>query len=204
MQDPQTLPLTPLDDAALQALDTLLENLSERDEEAPNLWMACGYITALCLVPGEHWPKNWTTDLLGEAATDSECSDFVGLVKPALAAIQQGLYLGQGIDLPFDPEATDDLDLASDWCCGFMLSVFNLPLQDADSLAELLLPLMALSGLFEDEAEVAELMDNESLMQSFAAQLPELLLDIYCQLNAPEEKPQAPSSKRKTRRAGRT
>lgn len=64
------------------------------------------------------------------------------------------------------------------------------PLSDKqkEAMPELLFPIMALSGLFDEEEEFIEISADEELLEEFSEDLGEVLLDLYCLIHAPEEK----------------
>lgn len=212
MQDDQQPPLNLLDDDQLEALDTLLEQLNSEDDAA-TVFTLLGYVTAQAMQPAPAQTQDWLKALVDQPETDSETTS--ALLKDLVqihSRAAQGFYQGAGIELPFSPEWQDETeDLITDWCAGFMQAVFEqedfwFGVQE-QAIAELLLPIMALSGLFSEEPDFAEMDEDPALLDAFARQLPELLLDIYCQLNAPEEKqaktpPKTSGSKQKKRRRG--
>ncbi|SFC16036.1 uncharacterized protein SAMN05660443_1673 [Marinospirillum celere] len=209
MQEDQQPPQSLLNDDQLEQLDGLLSQLNQ-DDEATNLFTSLGYVTAQAMNPQPENAAVWLDALLDnpEAATTAK-QELLGLLQQAHRLAAQGFYQGAGIELPFIPEWQDETaEFITDWCAGFMQAVFeqeDVWFDDQEqALAELLLPIMALSGLFAEEADFAEMEEDPALLDAFARQLPELLLDIYCQLNAPEEKqPKStgkPSSGKKNRR----
>lgn len=68
------------------------------------------------------------------------------------------------------------------WCTGFMEGFFDNEkawfTKGEDIAAELLLPIMALSGLFEND-EFEEIRRNQKLMSQFEEILPDQLVDIF-------------------------
>lgn len=189
----------------LGQLDELLTEAAQDQEEDADLFVALGYVTARAMEPIASDAATWLPALLSQPPAAAQ--PLQALLQQAATAARQGFYQGGGIELPFDNDwQADDEGFIADWCAGFMQGVFEqedlwFDEQEQD-IAELLLPIMALSGLFGDEADFAEMEEDTALMQQFAAQLPELLLDLYCQLNAPEEKPRQPASdpRKKNRR----
>ena len=53
-------------------------------------------------------------------------------------------------------------------------------------VAEMLLPVMVASELFEEE-EITAIRDDEKLCAEMCAQIPELLIDLYLYFHAPEK-----------------
>ena len=69
---------------------------------------------------------------------------------------------------------------------------------DEEGAATLLLPFMALSGLFDDEPDMAELSDDPIRAERLVRQLPELVLDLYLHYRVPPEKPKPKPRGKKT------
>ena len=68
---------------------------------------------------------------------------------------------------------------------------------DEEAAATLLLPFMSLSGLFDDEPDMAEMAKDQASQESFVVQLPELVLDLYLHYRVPPETPK-PKPRKKT------
>ncbi|GAB2792114.1 YecA family protein [Halomonas shantousis] len=204
----ETAPVPPqplLDDEALDVLDEFLE--SERvDPDALDLISAHGFLVALAVAPREPEAAIWVAELFHgepEFTGDAERNRILGLLETlrtnAVAALEQGLLP----ELPFDLEL-GELDPADtpigDWCAGFMEGVFLDEAawfaQDEENAAALLLPFMALSGLFEDEPDMQELVASPRQAEALVRQLPELVLDLYLHYRVPPEAPK-PMPKRK-------
>ncbi|MBU2709805.1 YecA/YgfB family protein [Zooshikella harenae] len=115
-------------------------------------------------------------------------------LQQAQQQLDQPLFLGEGLELPYEWDEDEDLE-DSDiqaWCIGFMSAVFldEAAWFDADEQesSELLLPIMALSGLFTDAPEFAEMTEDQALIADMCEQLPELLTELYLFYKCPEEK----------------
>jgi uncharacterized protein len=211
---PDTPPSQPLlDDLDLDRLDDFLD--SDRvDADALDLIGAHGFLVALAIAPRDVEAATWIAELFhGEPAfaDDTQRETIIGLLEQlrgnAIAALEQGLLP----ELPFDltleglpPEETP----VGDWCAGFMEGVFLDESawfeEDEEAAATLLLPFMALSGLFDDEPDMAEFVADASRLEGLVAQLPELVLDLYLHYRVPPEaaKP-SPRRKRAAPRGGR-
>lgn len=201
MNQENELPRMLLNTDQLEQLDELLIQLGTDEDEDADLFIALGYITARAMEPQDSTATDWLPSLLATTPPAGAAADQLQqLLEEASRSARQGFYQGGGIELPFDTDLDEDTEgFIGDWCAGFMQAVFEqedlwLGNQEQD-IAELLLPLMALSGLFSEEEDFAEMEEDQALMTQFARQLPELLLDIYCQLNAPEEKPRTPPAR---------
>ncbi len=95
--------------------------------------------------------------------------------------IVQHLHEGTPINLPHEQEEAFE-DCLESWCAGFMEGFFVNEKawfhKSEEVAAELLLPYMALSGLFDNE-EFAQIHANDKLMSQFESLAPEQLTDIY-------------------------
>ena len=93
-----------------------------------------------------------------------------------------------------------------DWCAGFMEGVFSDESawfqDDEEAAATLLLPFMLLSGLFDDEPDMAEMASDQANQEALVAQLPELVLDLYLHYRVPPETPK-PKPRKKTPAKGK-
>lgn len=210
----ETPPPQPLlDDDALDLLDDFLD--SERaGADALDIIGAHGFLVALAVAPREVPAATWISELFhGEPAfaDDGERETILGLLERlrgnAIAALEQG----QLPELPFEltlggvaPEETP----VGDWCAGFMEGVFLDEAawfeDDEEAAATLLLPFMALSGLFDDEPDMAEFIAEPREAERLVVQLPELVLDLYLHYRVPPEKPKpAPRRKKPAGRGGK-
>lgn len=95
--------------------------------------------------------------------------------------LAQHLHEGTTIVLPHENEEAFE-DCLESWCAGYMEAFFinekawfN---KDEEIAAELLLPYMALSGLFDND-EFAQIHANDNLMSQFEQLVAEQLTDIY-------------------------
>ena len=67
---------------------------------------------------------------------------------------------------------------------------------------EIMLPFMLLSGLFDDEPDMAELAKDQARQESLVVQLPELVLDLYLHYRVPPETSK-PKPRKKTPAKGK-
>ena len=189
-----------LDDEAMDELFEFLD--SDRvDPEALTLFGAHGFLMALAIAPTSTPAQLWTAEIFnGEPTFDDD--DQRGRILAHLEALHTNaaevLESGQLPELPFDLEIDVDespIDTpVGEWCAGFMTGVF---MQDAawfsdqeEQAAQLLLPFMALSELFEEEdADLAAMASSHEQANHLARQLPELTLDLYLLYRVPPEKP---------------
>lgn len=200
---PQPEPL--LDDDQLDHLDDFLA--SERvPEDALDLIGTHGFLVALAVSPREVPPAAWVAELFqGEPtfADDAEREVILGLLERlrhnAIAALEQGLLPELPFEQTLDGIAPEETPIG-DWCAGFMEGVFLDETawfeEDEEAAATLLLPFMALSGLFDDEPDMAEFVADTARLEGLVRQLPELVLDLYLHYRVPLETPK-PTPRRK-------
>lgn len=208
---PQTQPL--LDDDELDRLDDFLDS-EQVDAEALDLIGAHGFLLALAVAPRDVPASTWVVELFhGEPAftDDAERNDILGLLERLKRNAIEALEHGHLPELPFDLELGDlaaEETPIGDWSAGFMEGVFLDESAwfegDEEGAATLLLPFMALSGLFDDEPDMAELASDPMQAERLVQQLPELVLDIYLHYRVPPESPKpSPRKKRPAGRGGR-
>ncbi|WP_106418340.1 YecA family protein [Salinicola tamaricis] len=188
----------PLDDTGLARLDELLAP-EQLGEEAPDVVSAHGFLVALAVAPQSPPQGQWLAELFETAPAFAELAardEVITLMETLTRQAGDILERGEWLELPFDTELDDDGEMAAaieDWCAGFMQAVFldeaTWFAQDESHVAALLLPFMALSGLFEKEPEMAEMVADEAQFSALATQLPELTLDLYLHFRVPPEAP---------------
>ena len=194
-----SLPPQPLlEDEALDRLDEFLDS-DKVDEDALDLISAHGFMLALAVAPSELPTQQWLTELFqGEPHyhDDAERDDIIKLLTDlrhnAMAVLEQGGLPELPFELTLGGLAAEETPIG-DWCAGFMEGVFCDEAawfaEDEEAAATLLLPFMLLSGLFEDEPDMAELAKDTQRQEALVAQLPELVLDLYLHYRVPPEPP---------------
>ncbi|MCL7939764.1 YecA family protein [Halomonas sp. ATCH28] len=206
MSDAETpLPQPLLEDEELDLLDDFLD--SERvDADALDLVGAHGFLVALAVAPRDTPAAAWVAELFhGEPAfaDDAERETILGLLERLRHNAIEVLEAGGLPELPFELELGDSAPEETpigDWCAGFMEGVFLDETawfaDDEEAAATLLLPFMLLSGLFDDEPDMAELAGDATRLKGLVTQLPELVLDLYLHYRVPPETPK-PKPRRK-------
>ncbi|MCE8016407.1 YecA family protein [Halomonas sp. MCCC 1A17488] len=200
------LPQPLLEDDELERLDEFLD--SERvDPDALDLISAHGFLVALAVAPREIEAAAWVAELFhGEPSftDDAERSEILGLLEKlrgnAIDTLEQGGLPELPFELTLDGSVPEETPIG-DWCAGFMEGVFLDEAawfeQDEETVATLLLPFMALSGLFDDEPDMADMTADTARLESLAAQLPDLVLDLYLHYRVPPETPKPVPRKKK-------
>ncbi|MAA64367.1 MAG: YecA family protein [Alteromonadaceae bacterium] len=112
---------------------------------------------------------------------------FDNAVSKLADDMTQLLNMGEAIELP-EPEDGDPMNALENWCAGFVDTF----LQNEDAwlesdekeAADLLVPMLALSGLFEDE-DFEKVRNSETLSQQMADAIPDSLTDLYLLFHVP-------------------
>jgi len=212
-QTPHPQPL--LEDEELDLLDDFLD--SDRvDADALDLIGAHGLLVALAVAPRDVPATAWVAELFhGDPrfADDAEREMILSLLERLRHNAIDVLEAGGLPELPFELELGSSAPAETpigDWCAGFMEGVFLDEsawfADDEEAAATLLLPFMLLSGLFDDEPDMAELAKDTARLEGLVAQLPELVLDLYLHYRVPPEIPKprprrkSPAGRGKTKR----
>lgn len=113
---------------------------------------------------------------------------FRVLVTRLAQDLAHSLDMGQALELP-EPEDGDPMNALENWCAGFVDTF--LEHEDAwlaaneEEAADLLVPMLALSGLFEDE-DFQRVRNSDKLSRQMADAIPDSLTDLYLLFHAPE------------------
>ncbi|ATH76521.1 YecA/YgfB family protein [Halomonas sp. 18071143] len=200
-----------LEDEQLDRLDDFLD--SDRvGEDALDLISAHGFLVALAVAPSEQPRDTWLAELFqGEPnyqddAERDEVTHLLCLLRDnAMAVLEQGGLPELPFELTLDGLPAEETPIG-DWCAGFMEGVFSDESawfqEDEEAAATLLLPFMLLSGLFDDEPDMAEMASDQANQEALVAQLPELVLDLYLHYRVPPETPK-PKPRKKTPAKGK-
>ncbi|WP_252106278.1 MULTISPECIES: YecA family protein [unclassified Halomonas] len=193
----EQLPPEPLlADNELDRLDDFLDS-DQVDEDALDLISAHGFLVALAVAPSEQPAETWLEELFqGEPnyQSDAEREEITALLTRlrdnAISVLEQGGLPELPFELTLDGIAPEETPIG-DWCAGFMEAVFSDEAawfqDDEEAAATLLLPFMLLSGLFDDEPDMAELSKDTARQEELVGQLPELVLDLYLHYRVPPE-----------------
>jgi uncharacterized protein len=114
--------------------------------------------------------------------SDADRAHFDHCCAQVRKAFKQHLLNEEAIELPYLLEQEHLEECLENWCIGFMEGFFHNEKswfqKGEDAAAELLIPIMTLSGLFDSE-DFQEILRNETLLAEFEQAIPELLTDIY-------------------------
>ncbi|WP_111495852.1 MULTISPECIES: YecA family protein [Marinobacter] len=125
-------------------------------------------------------------DELPAAGVPDAFRQAVGKLGDTMAA---SLDMGETLELP-EPEDGDPMNALENWCAGFVDTFLQhedewLSINEKEA-ADLLVPMLALSGLFEDE-DFEKVRNSDKLSQEMADAIPDSLTDLYLLFHAPEK-----------------
>jgi len=113
---------------------------------------------------------------------------FADPVNRLAMGLAQLLDSGRQLELP-EPEDGDPMNALENWCAGFVEAFLENEdawlSQDESETAEMMVPMMALSGIFDDE-DFDRVRQSEKLSLQMADAIPETLTDLYLAYHAPE------------------
>ena len=183
--------------AQLTRLQAFLD-ADELHEEALDYVAAHGFLTALSISTEAVPEREWIDALFSEPPhyrDDAERDEIEATLIQLKGHIARMLAADDDLELPCDldlGEEPDDSDIRG-WCIGFMEGVF---MREAawfetaeEEVSELLLPIMVGSGLFDEEAEFADIAKDRDLVDDMVDQIPEALTALFLLCQAPDEKP---------------
>ncbi|WP_420598851.1 YecA family protein [Neptuniibacter sp.] len=167
-------------------------------EDSLDLIGAHGLFCALNISPNPLEESDLQTllfDTEPKWASEDQKQTITALLNRLYAEIGANLYSDGEIELPcelsLDPEEDDDISPLAWWSQAFMEGVFTQ--EDAwfnkgteQDVAEMLLPIMVASDLF-DEDDINKIRNDEKLCAEMCSQIPELLIDLYLYFHAPEK-----------------
>ncbi|MER2096199.1 MAG: YecA family protein [Pseudomonas qingdaonensis] len=170
----------------------------ELHEEALDYVAAHGYLTALSICSEAVPEREWIDALFAEPPhykDEAQREEIESTLIKLKDHIARQLASDEEFELPCDLDLGDEPDDSElrGWCIGFMEGVF---LREAawfesaeEEVSEMLLPIMVGSGLFDEEAEFADIASDANLMDDMIVQIPEALTALYLLCHAPDEKP---------------
>lgn len=191
-----------------QQYSTQLEQLVDHPalmEEGLTSLECLGLLTANAIVPAIA-EQAISQVVIGDSELPDSfpLSELASLLSQLSEQIQRQLYLAEPPLLPFhDEDESQWLSEAEEWCVGFMTAVFEEEAlwfnKDHQEVSELLLPIMVLSGLFDDQQEFVDMRKDTELVDDMFSQLSEVVTELYLVFQAPEEKPSFHKQKKKTK-----
>lgn len=171
-------------------------------DEPFNFHAVHGFLTALAICPAEQSEAD-RNEMLFDGAASLSKSDNTALneaLNTVTRSIDREFNEEEGFTLSCEDELDNPEDEALfDWCGGFMEGHFLNEKQwfaeHEQEVCELMLPIMLGSGLFDDEPEFEEILEDEDLTVNMMIQIPEVLMELYLLFNSPEEATKKPVGK---------
>jgi len=186
-----------LTDSELDLLDDFLYS-DVVSEDCLDLTGIHGLFCALNISPTPLDESTWLELVFDETPkweSDAQEAEIMGLLKRLYSHIGGQLYSDGEIELPcelsLDAEEDEDISPLSWWSQAFMEGVFTqeeewFGSKAQEEVAEMLLPIMVASDLFEED-DINKIRDDEKLCAEMCAQIPELLIDLYLYFHAPDK-----------------
>ena len=187
----------------LNTRSTIEHLLTRYSEEEPlNFHAVHGFMTALAICPVD-LSEAERNEILFDGQVSLKEDDRKVLNKAltdVARSIDRQFNEEEGFTLSCEEELDDPEDEALfDWCGGFMEGHFlnekQWFVEHEQEVCELLLPVMLASGLFDEEPEFQEILNNEELTEDMTSQIPEVLMELYLLFNSPEEATSKPVGK---------
>ncbi|MCZ2720303.1 UPF0149 family protein [Marinomonas sp. 15G1-11] len=186
-----------LDDLELETLELFLDSDAVH-EECHNFITAHGFLTALAICPSITPDSTWIPIVFEEKpsfSSEKEEETITSYLTRLKKDIAKELESEDDFLVPCElsmSESEDELSELQEWASGFMEGVFltesNWFASDKEEqIAELLLPMMVASDLFDDE-EIIEIRKSDKLTQSCINQIPEVVTDLFLLLRTEPEK----------------
>lgn len=114
---------------------------------------------------------------------------FSRCIKQLGADMAYSLDMGQPLELP-EPEDGDPMNALENWCAGFVDTFLEheeewLEAASEEEAADLMVPMLTLSGLFDDE-DFQKVRNSDKLSRQMADAIPDSLTDLYLLFHAPD------------------
>lgn len=138
----------------------------------------------VALAPADLFRLATGVDSLPASGVPEAFSDCVAKLAEEM---RSALDMGQPLELP-EPEDGDPMNALENWCAGFVDTFLEnedqwLEINEEDT-ANLMVPMMTLSGLFEDE-DFLKVRESDKLAKQMADAIPDSLTDLYLLFHAP-------------------
>ncbi|MBP7581368.1 MAG: YecA family protein [Vogesella sp.] len=189
--------MTVFNEADLTRLETLLTPLSQagttmRPDEVQ------GFFTALACGPDRLGVDEWLDDVLGDApafeSAETE-AEIRALLQKFYDSVAAALAEGELPELVlYSADDSDEPDFRP-WCNAYMYALDVVPTDwfeaaDDEGFEELLMPVMALGGMFDAEEGEAPLMQfSASELESFKGELDDAVVAVHNYWRAKEAAP---------------
>jgi uncharacterized protein len=168
----------------IQALEDIL--FDDTQESTLFDYFSLHGLVCACIVSPKNYSEEEIFDIIFEDTPTTFNKEQETLVKSILSKlitkITQNLTKGESVEIPLADEEAHEEEAINHWCIGFiegfLLDEDSWFEHQPDIVAELLLPYMVLSDLFDDE-DFDEIKENEELIDQFYENLSEILTDLY-------------------------
>ncbi|SIS57131.1 UPF0149 family protein [Neptunomonas antarctica] len=192
-----TLNSAPLSDAELDSLETFIFS-DIVSQDSLDLIGIHGFLCALNISPLPAAEEEWM-DVLFDGkpkweSTEQE-TEITTLLNRWKNSIGGDLYNDRELEMPCDltlvtKNEESELEI---WAQAFMEGVFinedewfSEGTDKEEVVAELMLPIMVISNLF-DEKEFIEIRNNRTVTEQMANEIPDILIDLFLLYHAPEK-----------------
>lgn len=140
-------------------------------------------------------PVELDEEALFALATGQDPGDFIEVPEGfsratanLIKSMRKTLDLGENFELP-EPEDGDPQNALENWCAGFIDAFLLHEDQwlnaDEEQVAALLVPMMTLSGLFDDE-DFRNAREDRRVSAQLAEAIPDSLTDLYLLFHVPK------------------
>lgn len=187
-----------LSDAELDELEDFLYS-DAVSEDSLDLVGVHGLFTACNISPKSISEQEWSELVFDGAPTwdsQEQHDRIMEMLRRLYKMINSNLYSDQEIDLPCEltliPDEDEDMSGLTWWSQAFMEGMFMneeawFNHQEEETVAELMLPIMIASDLFDEDKEMAAMRKDKKLSEEMARQIPDLLIDLYLLFHAPKK-----------------
>jgi uncharacterized protein len=188
------LSIPALDEDELELLGQMLEDECER-QESFDFFEAHGLITAIKTGPiNIEWPQIYAMIFPEKTAfTTAQLERVQRLLRKLSFEIQAWLDYGEDFPIPCDltlqVEDDDEEGAALEaWAAGFMAGILQNEgawyANNEDKMAEWIFPIMYASGLFAEEAEMAEIDEDGDLSDQMCVNIPPAVIEMFLHFHA--------------------
>lgn len=183
---------TPLNEKELDELESFIFSPAVSEESLDYIGIH-GLLTALAVSPVEVPEEEWMDvifDGVPGYSDEAQQQRIQSLLTREYLSLCDELNDEEAPELPCDLVLDDEDESLTVWSQGFMEGIFLRESEwfgeNEEQLAEMLLPIMLASELF-DEPEFKEIRDNEKLSNQFCSEIPDLITDLYLHFRVPED-----------------
>lgn len=179
----------------MQTIRSTFEQLTEiidANDNSMSFHCVHGFLTALTTCPVDIPFNDLIETIQGNplalSSQDAELANKV--LSLMLNDIDRSFQDEDSFTLLYEEEIQDsEKQVLEDWCIGFMEAHFLRAdmwfKENEPEVFQLLMPIMLASGLFNDEAEFKEILNNPQLTDDICAQIPDVLMELYLIFHAP-------------------